>query len=339
MKTYNDEIATIYPNFSEEINSAKKFKQVCNKYILNSINLGGIPTWCKIIGYNNHMFENAISDSYEWFYELNTVISSDIDMLKTIIDFGYNEQFHETNLIVQMTLNYNFESLNDKQYHPIQELIYKNVDVEFDTKITVDTINAIHPPLVANTIKNRRVFGNKNTRFEEFLYRNRKKLSCDLITVLSNKLHTTSSVTTKVFLELLLGSDENTKEQTIHSYEDSHVYIKGTFVKLKEILEHHNLKTYYSGLYDMTKIESVEHLEYLSKNETTNFGKKMVEFFRGNLNASNEILNLLFVDENVTIAVFESMDDHNDIYDLILDKRPSWINFKVRFHPEQTNII
>jgi len=360
LKNYKEIISTINPEFSEEINSSKKFKQICNDIILSSTNLESIPSWCKIIGYNKKMFTDVTSDSYAWFFENHTLVSSDIDMLKNILDLGYNESFNETNLIVELTLDYDYSSLNEGQYQPLIQIIHSCVRVNLDTEFTIDLINSIYPSLIVSAIENRRVFENIDTHFEEFLYENRKELSDDLIEELLKRFYSTPTRTTKLFLALVLEMNEpiNLSDYSIPPYGDSFVYIKGTFEKMQNILDSRSLRLYYSKLSDVALIENISHLEYLFQFETMGFNGKMFMYLRENLNLNDDVLGLLFIDEKVTINVFTSMMKHIpirtyynpnnhlgdkvimlDIYNLILIKQPTWNDFRAKCMQEPIDLV
>ena len=306
------------------------------------------------------MFTGMTSESDEWFYENHTLSFSDIDMLKNILDLGYNEHFDETNLIMELTLEYDYDSLNEGQYQPLKQLIHSCVRVRLDTEFTIDLINSIYPLLITSAIENRRVFENIDTHFEEFLYENRKELSDDLIEELLKRFYITPTRTTKLFLVLLLEIDEtiNLNDFEIPPYGDSFVYIKGTFEKMQKILESRSLRTYYSKLSDVTLIENISHLEYVFQFETMGFSGKLFRYLRGNLTLTNDVLGLLYIDEKVTIKVFTSMVNYiptiayynktnhvndkiimNDIYNLILLKQPSWNDFRTKCMQEPVDII
>ena len=321
LTSYNDIFRLLDRNFDGDLRTASEFEQQCKKYGV-SAKTSDIPVWCDIIK------EKSI------YYRQSELKKTDIDVLKAVCDLGYTLKPNQHNTYINISIDYDFESLqNDDKYKPLLKFLEHYLEIDKNTKYTIELINSITPRFVLKVLETRRRVKYNNNSFEEVLYHHRDEMSPELRQEMKYNYYKTNNGLMKLFLALMLDKNDTISFDsyiTLHTSQSSFVYIKGTFNKIRTILDEFDLEEYYRNLDDIEKIENVEHLLYiLNLDKHHSLNAKFAYRFEHNFSTLH-ILRFMLVDESKTIQMFgklREIDTFKNLYKHIEESKPDWKQF------------
>jgi len=332
------------------------FKQECeNKvfFALKNKDFAKLNIITQIVGINNELWAKWGSQ----LYSVN-IPPKTIDSLIELFDNGFSGSLDVINTKYGSShyhiIDSNYDYSRMLKYPEIKNIVFNKLTWKYNENINIETINRINPEVFCELFNNPNSFITLEN-LPKFIYLNRYKLSKEIICKFEQIYNDTNSINIKLYLSNVLMKTKmlNPIEYIDTFDERTTVIIPFTYRRIKQLLSYDDMKTYYAGLYDVELIENTQMLKMILDIERESPYMYVFEsYFEDFINNSNSnkyyhLFDLLLEDENVAILFHNKMIDesnsytklHLSIYDWILDKRPTWVNFRTKCMQEPKDLV